>query len=99
MRDLNHFIELILSGIIPAEVILKVLRFTEGIFMKQCNKNILKVLDSARKLLFIADEGDISREDDGCGVLYGIVRDSAYKMVKQAEIEIENHKRSGKWDK
>jgi hypothetical protein len=67
--------------------------------MRPCNRNILKVLDHVRKLLFIADTGDIQREDDGCGVLYGIVRDSAYKIIKQAETEIENHKRFGKWDK
>ena len=66
--------------------------------MKQCNRNILQVLDNVRKLLFIADKGDLQREDDGCGVLYGIVRDSAYKIKIQAEQEIEHHKRVGKWD-
>lgn len=66
--------------------------------MKSCNKNLLKVIDITERLLMIADKGDIQREDDGCGVLYGIVRDSAYKIKKQAETEIENHKRFGKWD-
>ena len=66
--------------------------------MKVSNKNILKVLEYVRKLLFLADKGDIQRKDDGCGVLYWIVRDSAYKMKEQAEKEIENHKKFGKWD-
>ncbi len=67
--------------------------------MKPSNKNILKVLDHARKLLFIADKGDLQREDDGCGVLYGIVRDSAYKMKTEAEKEIAHHKEFGNWDR
>ncbi len=66
--------------------------------MKACNENILRVLEHVRQLLFLADKGDMQREDDGCGVLYGIVRDSAYKMRAQAEMERENHKRRGGWD-
>ncbi len=67
--------------------------------MKPSNKNILKVLDHVRKLLFIADKGDLQREDNGCGVLFGVVRDSAYKMKIEAEREIENHKKIGNWDR
>ena len=55
-------------------------------------------LEYVRQLIVIADKGDMQRDDDGCGVLYGIVRDSAYKIRKQAEKEIERHKLSGKWD-
>ncbi len=66
--------------------------------MKTCNKNLLKVLEYAHKLLKIADKGDNYREDAGCGVLYGIVRDHAYSMKRGAEKEIESHKMQGKWD-
>lgn len=66
--------------------------------MKSCNKNLLKVIDITERLLMIADKGDMQRNDDGCGVLYGVVRDSAYKMKSMAEKEIENHKKLGKWD-
>jgi len=66
--------------------------------MKSCNKNLLKVIDITERLLIIADKGDMQRNDDGCGVLYGVVRDSAYKMKSMAEKEIENHKKLGKWD-
>lgn len=66
--------------------------------MNRSNKNILKVLEYVRKLLFLADKGDLQRKDDGCGVLYGIVRDSAYKMKDQAEKEIDTHKKLGKWE-
>lgn len=66
--------------------------------MRKCNKNLLKVLDQIHKLLFLADIGDLQRDDDGCGVLYGILRDNAYKMKDVAEKEIERHKKLGKWD-
>lgn len=65
--------------------------------MKNCNQNILNVLECVSKLLHIADNGDLHREDDGCGVLYGIVRDSSYKIKNKAEKEIEKHKKLGKW--
>jgi hypothetical protein len=46
----------------------------------------------------IADEGDGAREDVGCGVLYGVLRDSAYKIRKLAEEEREAHIRKGWWE-
>lgn len=67
--------------------------------MRPCNNNLLTVLEYVKRLLSMADKGDMEREDDGCGVVFGIVRDSAYKMKDQAEKEIEKHKRLGKWDK
>ncbi len=67
--------------------------------MNECNQNLLKVLEFVRNLLYIADKGDMEREDDGCGVVYGVVRDSAYKIKLLAENEVEKHKRRGKWDK
>lgn len=66
--------------------------------MKVCNKNILKVLEYTNQLLTMADKGDSQRNDDGCGVLYGIIRDSAYKIQNQARQEIDNHKKKGSWD-
>ena len=67
--------------------------------MKKCNENLMKTLEYAHELLAIADAGDLYREDDSCGVVYGVIRDSAYKIKRLAEIEIENHKRSGRWVK
>jgi len=49
-------------------------------------------------MMIIADEGDNDREDDGCGVLYGVVRDSAYKIRTLAEEEKARHINKGKWD-
>jgi hypothetical protein len=66
--------------------------------MKPCNENLIKVIDSSRELLKLADQGDNERDDEGCGVLYGVVRDAAYKMLSQASKEVEKHKRRGAWD-
>jgi len=62
------------------------------------NRNIEETIECARKLLFLADKGDMQRGDDGCGVLYGIVRDSAYRIKKLAEAEKEKHRLRGIWD-
>jgi hypothetical protein len=67
--------------------------------MRETNKNIHRVLELSRKLLFCADRGDIQREDDSCGVLYGIVRDCAYKIIDTANKERLRHIEKGIWDK
>ena len=66
--------------------------------MNACNENILKVIENAENMLFLADKGDLQREDPGCGVLFGIVRDSAYKLRELARQEKQNHIRQGTWD-
>ena len=45
----------------------------------------------------LADRGDADREDKGCGILYGVLRDSAYKLKKLAEEEKQNHVVKGWW--
>lgn len=49
-------------------------------------------------MLALADEGDRDRDDDSCGILYGVLRDAAYQIRKLAEQECEKHKTAGKWD-
>ena len=49
-------------------------------------------------MLNLADQGDVDREDNGCGILYGVLRDSAYKLKKLAEDEKVNHINKGWWD-
>jgi hypothetical protein len=65
--------------------------------MKQCNKGITKSLDLAREMLLLSDEGDAFREDSGCGVLYGVIRDSAYRIRQLAEAEKNAHIKKGQW--
>ncbi len=54
----------------------------------QCLK---RTLELAERMLQLADEGDAVREDPGCGVLYGMLRDSAYKLKHMAEAERQMH--------
>ena len=72
---------------------------TQGkIVVRTCNKNIIKVLRLSRDMMLLADRGDENRQDRSCGVLYGTLRDSAYKLRSLAEQEIDIHKDAGLWD-
>ena len=65
--------------------------------MRKCNKHIFDALELSRKLTIIADEGERDAEDDSCVVLYGIIRDCAYKIRRRAEGEREKHITRGIW--
>ena len=65
--------------------------------MKPCNINIKTTIQLTEEMIRLADKGDIEREDTGCGILYGMLRDSAYKLKKMAETEKENHIKKGWW--
>jgi len=55
--------------------------------MKPANENLLNARELSRQMIILADKGDMEREDDGCGVLYGMIRDSAYSIRQMAEHE------------
>lgn len=65
--------------------------------MRECNKGIIKSLDLAKEMLILSDEGDALREDAGCGVLYGVIRDAAYRIRQLAEAEKADHIKKGWW--
>jgi hypothetical protein len=65
--------------------------------VKPCNLHIIKTLRLAEEMMELADRGDADREDNGCGILYGVLRDSAYKLKKLAEEERQNHMTKGWW--
>jgi len=65
--------------------------------MKRCDEILRKTLALTDAMSEIADEGDSAREDVGCGVLYGVLRDTAYKIRKLAEEERDAHIRKGWW--
>jgi len=65
--------------------------------VKPCNLHISKTLKLVEEMIWLADQGDTDREDNGCGILYGVLRDSAYKLKKLAEEERVNHIRKGWW--
>lgn len=67
--------------------------------MKQlCNEHIKESLNLARSLIILADEGERDSTDDGCRLLYGVIRDCAYKIRNEAEREQRIHQNKKKWD-
>jgi hypothetical protein len=65
--------------------------------VKPCDKNIKRMLRLIEQMILLADQGDADREDTGCGILYGILRDSAYKLKRLAEEEKTRHIAKGWW--
>lgn len=65
--------------------------------LRLCSESIKKTLGMVETMLELADEGDAVREDVGCGILYAVLRDSAYKIRKLAEAEREAHNKKGWW--
>ena len=65
---------------------------------KPCDKNLKKTLELTSAMIELSLKGDADREDTGCGILYGIMRDSAYKILKLAEKEKEKHIKKGWWE-
>jgi hypothetical protein len=55
--------------------------------------NLKRVLDLAREMIALADEGDRDRVDDSCGILYGILRDSGYRLRVLVAEEGQRHER------
>lgn len=64
---------------------------------KAFNENLLKTIRLTREMIALADEGDRDRDDDSCGIVYGVLRDTAYRLRKLALAECEKHKENGKW--
>jgi hypothetical protein len=67
--------------------------------MSRSNECLKKTLELAEVMLRVADEGDAVRKDVGCGVLFGVLRDSAYRIQRLAEAERQAHIKKGGWDK
>ena len=65
--------------------------------MKACDKHIIQTIEITEEMIELANRGDENREDTGCGILYGVLRDSAYKLRRLAVKEKEAHIRKGKW--
>ncbi len=56
----------------------------------QCLEQTLELVE---RMLRLADAGDAVREDPGCGVLFGVLRDAAYRLKHLAEAERRAHLR------
>ena len=62
------------------------------------NENLRRTLRLSREMLALADEGERDHLDPSCAILYGTLRDMAYKLRRTVEEECERHRRAGKWD-
>jgi len=65
--------------------------------VKPCDHNIKRTIELTQEMIRLADQGDSDREDIGCGILYGMLRDSAYKLWRMAEDEKKRHQAKGWW--
>ena len=66
--------------------------------LSRCNEHIRETIAIAHRLMELADEAEAESKDNGCAVLYGIVRDCAYRIRREAQREEEAHKRKGQWE-
>jgi hypothetical protein len=66
--------------------------------MKQFNENLCKLISLTQEMSALADEGDRDRKDGSCGIIYGILRDSAHKLRKIAQAECQSHREHNTWD-
>ncbi|MBA7480053.1 hypothetical protein ES707_15498 [subsurface metagenome] len=57
-----------------------------------CHNNIVKALKIAEALMDTANKGEATSGDDACRILFGVIRDCAYKILKQAEQQRQAHK-------
>jgi hypothetical protein len=51
-------------------------------------KNLNRVKELCYEMLEVADNGDRYRSDDGSGVVFGLLRDSAYKIRSATEKQL-----------
>lgn len=64
---------------------------------KQCDINVARTIELARQMIELAQIGYEQREDENCGVLYGILLDSGYRLLDLAKKEKHAHQEKGWW--
>jgi hypothetical protein len=62
------------------------------------NANLRRLLNLTIEMQAFADQGDLDRDDPTCGIIYGILRDTAYKLRQLVEEEMSLHMQLDKWD-
>lgn len=55
------------------------------------DENLRDLIALCGQMLKLADRGDEERIDAGCGVIYGTLRDAAYKVRRMAQTELQKH--------
>lgn len=62
---------------------------------KKCDINLDQTIDLAQEMIRLARTGYEQREDPSCGVLYGILLDSGYRLLDLAQKEKHTHMKKG----
>ena len=65
---------------------------------KPFNENLRRLLALTSEMLAFAERGDLDRDDATCGIIYGVLRDAAYKLRQLAAEELNRHMQMDKWD-
>ena len=60
--------------------------------MKPCDLHLQESLKLAERLIDLSFQGDQDREDNGCGIIYGMMRDAGFRLKHLVNREIENHR-------
>ncbi len=66
---------------------------------KNCDINIAQTIDLANEMIKLAQKGYEQREDPGCGILYGILLDTGYRLLDLAQKEKHTHMQKGGWER
>ena len=59
----------------------------------ETNEYLRKVIELSERMIELAYAGDACRQDAGCGIVFGSLRDKAYKIRKLAETELSKHQK------
>ena len=70
---------------------------TSTMLKKECDINIARTIDLAEQMIALARVGYEQREDENCGILYGILLDSGYRLLSLAKKEKAAHQKKGWW--
>jgi hypothetical protein len=62
-------------------------------FVKPCDNHLQESLKLAERMIMLSFQGDEDREDNGCGIIYGVMRDAGYRLRDMIRREIEHHNR------
>jgi hypothetical protein len=61
-------------------------------FVKPCDLNLKQSLELAERMISLSFSGDADREDNGCGIIYGVMRDAGFRLKDLVTREIDNHR-------
>lgn len=70
----------------------------KGATLEKRDENLRLIQELVEEMINLAEKGEADRDDVGCGILYGILLDSAYRLKKLADDEVVAHGRKKSLD-